>query len=170
MILGIDLGHRTVREAEHWLGEHVVPLGLPDLVACTHLVAEPYPHVALSMAVPTGTDRFIALPDTAAELRTAAARAAGEHAARTAGRAVLYPGADRMIGTLTVGDLLAASAIQRVVVLGGASAGPETPVHTRDFVRPQWQAGELVLVTMPHHAGGVAPFEVADPTPCCADH
>ncbi|WP_233512726.1 hypothetical protein [Micromonospora deserti] len=170
MILGLSLGHRTVREAEHWLGGHVAPLGLPDLVACTHLVASPYPHVALSVAVPAATDRLAGLPATPPQLRAAAERAAGEHAARSSGRAVRYPGSDRMVGTLTVAELLAGSAVERVVVLGGPPAGPETPLHTRDFVRPRWQAGELVLVVTPHRSGGVAPFEVPDPTPCCADH
>ncbi|MDG4796162.1 hypothetical protein [Micromonospora sp. WMMD1082] len=169
MILGLSRGHRTVREAEHWLDGQVRQLGGPDLVVCTHLVAVPYPHVALSVAGSTA-DRLAALPDTGPELRVAAARAADEHTARRSGRAVHYPGADRMVGTLTVGDLIAVSAIERVVVLGGTSAAPDTPVHTRDFVRPQWQAGELVLVTGPHHAGGLAPFEVPDPTPCCAEH
>ncbi|MGS2617610.1 hypothetical protein ACVCAH_24260 [Micromonospora sp. LZ34] len=169
MILGLSLGHRTVREAEHWLAGHVAPLGLPDLVACTHLVATPYPHVALTVAA--APDRLAGLPDSPPGLRAAARRAAGEHAARRSGRAVHYPGSDRMVGTLTVADLLAASAIERVVVLGGgAPPGPETPLHTRDFVRPQWRAGELVLVATPRSAGGVAPFEVPDPTPCCADH
>nr|WP_230416040.1 hypothetical protein [Micromonospora tarapacensis] len=169
VILGLSLGHRTLREADHWLDTQVRPLGGPDLVTCTHLVSTPFPHVALSVAA-TETKRFAGLPATPPELRAAAARAAGEHTARRSGRAVWYPGADRLVGTLTVGELLAAGAIERVVVLGGASAAPETPVHTRDFVRPQWQAGELVLVTMPHHRGGLAPFEVPDPTPCCADH
>ncbi|MER7892349.1 hypothetical protein ABTX15_21255 [Micromonospora sp. NPDC094482] len=170
MILGLSLGHRTVREAEHWLAAHVVPLDLADLVACTHLVAAPYPHVALSVAVPAATDRLAGLPSTPPELRTAAERAAAEHGERRSGRAVRYPGVDRLVGRLTVGEVLANSAIERVVVLGGATAGPELPLDTRDFVRPQWRDGELVLVVMPHHTGAVAPFEVADPTPCCADH
>ncbi|NGM15572.1 hypothetical protein ENC19_24505 [Verrucosispora sp. CWR15] len=168
VIVGLSLGHRTLRAADHWLTEQVTGLGA-DLVACTHLVAEPYPHVALSVAGPAA-ERLAELADTPPELRVAAARAAGEHAARRSGRAVCYPGADRMVGTLTVAELLAAGAIERVVALGGTPVAPDMPVHTRDFVRPQWQAGELVLVTMPHHAGGLAPFEVPDPTPCCAAH
>ncbi|GIJ78461.1 hypothetical protein SAMN05443287_109189 [Micromonospora phaseoli] len=169
MILGISLGHRTLREAEDWLDRHVGPLAGPNLVTCTHLVAAPYPHVALSVATPE-PDRLAGLPSTPPELHDAAIQAASEHTARRSGRAVRFPGAERLVGTLTVGDLLATSAIERVVVLGGASAAPDTPVHTRDFVRPQWQAGELVLVTVPHHSTGLAPFEVPDPTPCCADH
>lgn len=41
---------------------------------------------------------------------------------------------------------------------------------TRDHVRPQWQDGELVLTLMPAVGGVLVPFEVPDPTPCCADH
>ncbi|MGI5523271.1 hypothetical protein ACQEUX_20405 [Micromonospora sp. CA-259024] len=170
MILGLSLGHRTLREAEHWLTDQLGSLDLPDLVACTHLVTAPYPHVALSVAVPTATGWLGGLPATPPELRAAAERAAAEHTARRSGRAVRYPGVDRMVGTLTVGEVLNSSAIERVVVLGGTTAEPEMPLDTRDFVRPEWRNGQLVLVAMPHHSGGLAPFEVPDPTPCCADH
>ncbi|MEU4532935.1 hypothetical protein AB0F49_32340 [Micromonospora ureilytica] len=50
----------------------------------------------------------------------------------------------------------------------GHRTGRETVVHTRDFVRPQWQAGELMLMATPYRAAGIAPCEVPDPTPCCA--
>jgi hypothetical protein len=170
VILGVSLGHRTVREAEHWLREHVEPLGLPDLVACTHLVWSPYPHVALTVATDAPPDRLAGLPTSPAELRGAADLAAAEQQAGRSGRAVLFPGVERLVSTLTVAELLAASAIERVVVLGGPAAGPETPVHTRDFVRPQWRAGELMLMATPYRSAGIAPFEVPDPTPCCADH
>ncbi|MEO3769695.1 hypothetical protein [Micromonospora sp. B9E7] len=170
MILGLSLGHRTVREAEHWLTDQLGSLDLPDLVACTHLVTAPYPHVALSVAVAVAPDRLTGLPATPPELRAAADQAAAEHAARRSGRAVLYPGVARMVGTLTVGEVVGLSAIERVALLGGTTAGSEVPLDTRDFVRPQWRDGQLVLVAMPHHSGGVAPFEVPDPTPCCADH
>ena len=52
---------------------------------------------------------------------------------------------------------------------GGEPPPPHTPVDTRDFVRPEWRDGVLTLVAMPA-ATGLAPFEVANPTPCCADH
>lgn len=167
-LIGLSLGHRTTQDAEHWLREAVQPLGLPGLVACTHLVREPYPHVAISLATtgepPTG------LPATAPELRDAAERAAAEHAARRSGRAVFYPGVERLTGTLTVGDVVAMSAIERVTQLGGPRPEDGTELDTCDFVRPQWQDGLLTLVTMPVAGGRVAPFEVPNPTPCCADH
>ncbi|MCW2918330.1 MAG: transposase, OrfB family protein [Actinomycetia bacterium] len=53
---------------------------------------------------------------------------------------------------------------------GGRWAPPShTPVDTRDFVRPEWRDGVLTLVAMPA-VTGLAPFEVANPTPCCAEH
>ncbi|MET8261168.1 hypothetical protein ACFYPG_29665 [Micromonospora sp. NPDC005553] len=113
MIVGLSLGHRTVREAEHWLAEHVPPLDLPDLVACTHLSWAPHPHVALSLGSDLSDDRLAGLPASPAELRQAADHAAMEHATRRSGRAVRYPGVDRLVGTLTVAELLDASAIQR---------------------------------------------------------
>jgi hypothetical protein len=75
-----------------------------------------------------------------------------------------------LTGTVTVRDLLANSAIERVTVLGGGPAEPGQAVVTRDFVRPQWMDGVLTLVTTPAAGGRLAPFEVPNPTPCCADH
>jgi hypothetical protein len=49
-------------------------------------------------------------------------------------------------------------------------AGHDDLLDTRDHVRPEWQAGELVLAVTPVHNGLFAPFEVPNPTPCCADH
>ncbi|MFC6017718.1 hypothetical protein ACFP2T_16065 [Plantactinospora solaniradicis] len=167
-MLGLSFGHRTDREAEHWLRQHVQPLGLPGLVACTHLTQVPYPHVAISLT--TDTDIPASLPSTEPGYRDAADRAAAEHTARRSGRAVFFPGAERLVGTLTVNEVLAVSAIERVVQLGGLPVAPETLVDTRDFVRPQWRDGQLTLVTMPVAGGRLAPFEVPDPTPCCTDH
>ncbi|MFI6762608.1 hypothetical protein ACIBF5_26090 [Micromonospora sp. NPDC050417] len=165
---GISLGHRDDLDAEQWLRDVVLPLSLPDLTACTHLMREPYPHVALSFAG-TGLDSA-ALPPVPPELRDAATAAAAEHATRRSGRAVYFAGVERLVGTITVSELLDWSAIDQVAVLGGAPAQPETRIHTRDFVRPQWRNGQLVLTTQPARGGILVPFEMPDPTPCCADH
>ncbi|MGI5215303.1 hypothetical protein [Plantactinospora sp. CA-290183] len=167
-ILGLSFGHRTDREAEQWLRQHVQPLGLPGLVACTHLTQVPYPHVAISLTA--DTDIPAGLPATEPGYREAAGRAAAEHTARRSGRAVFFPGAERLVDTLTVNELLTVSAIERVVQLGGLPVEPETPIETRDFVRPQWRDGLLTLVTTPVAGNRLAPFEVPDPTPCCTDH
>ncbi|MFF3204034.1 hypothetical protein [Streptomyces sp. NPDC002962] len=41
---------------------------------------------------------------------------------------------------------------------------------SHSHVRPLWQSGELVLTAMPVTGGTLVPFEVPEPTPCCADH
>jgi hypothetical protein len=171
--IGLDGGHDSVAEAEHWLRAVVGDLALPPehgIVACTHLCREPRPHVAASLAVPGGVPER-ALPAVPAELAGAAETARREHETGVAGRAVLFPGHDQLTGELTVEHLLAVSAIERVIVLGGGpQPEPGTVVDTRDHVRPQWLHGRLTLVAMPSAGGRIAPFEVPDPTPCCADH
>ncbi|GII24588.1 hypothetical protein [Planosporangium mesophilum] len=162
-VVGLDLDHDSVEAAEHWLHELVQRLGRPaGLVACTHLVYEPHPHVALSLSQPVEVDGG---PHTAGA-RTAAAR----HEARSGGRAVYYPGVDALTGTLTVAEVIERSAVERVVMLGGAEAAPETVLHTLDYVRPTWTDGRLTLVTRPAPEGSLVPFELKYSTPCCADH
>ncbi|MGW2779699.1 hypothetical protein ACWC3X_00345 [Streptomyces populi] len=105
------------------------------------------------------------------ELAAGAAHAAAEHGTRTGGRAVLYPGSDAVTGILTVGRLLEVSAVDRVAVLGSPEGAPsEAELVTRDHVRPEWREGRLVLAAMPAAGGTLVPFEVPDPTPCCAGH
>jgi hypothetical protein len=153
--VGVSLGHRDLAAADHWIRA----LDPAPSLACTHLVREPFPHVAISLR--TAGD----FP-TAPELKVAADAAA----TGPAGRAVLFPGADRLTGSLTVGEVLAVSAIDRVEVLGSGPADEGATLDTRDFVRPQFRSGVLVLVTTPAVGGVLVPFETRDPTPCCADH
>ncbi|GAA4585333.1 hypothetical protein BJY16_002947 [Actinoplanes octamycinicus] len=154
-IVGVSLGHRTLAEADHWIQQ----LAPSPVLACTHLVPVPFPHVAISLLTPAAFD-------TAPELRVAA------EAAETglAGRAVLFPGSTRLTGSLTVSEILQRSSIARVEVLGSGPADPATIVDTGDFVRPQFRSGELVLVTTPAAGDRLVPFERRDPTPCCAAH
>lgn len=109
-------------------------------LAGTRLVREPRPHVAVTL--------------TAAE----------------GGRAVIFPGSAELAGVLTVAEVLARSAIDRIEVLGGVPAEPEAQLDTGDFVRPQWRGGELVLTVMPAVGNRLVPFETRNPTPCCANH
>ncbi|GII65911.1 hypothetical protein Skr01_59960 [Sphaerisporangium krabiense] len=198
MILGLDAGSRTVPEAEHLL-RHVLdsleltdgaeaPGGPAGIVGCTHFVrtATGLPHVALSLdlgaTAPGGPPRLPEPPDGLGAalggrragpgaLAEGAALAAAEHAARSGGRLVVYPGHEALTGTLTVAELLDRSAIERVAVLAHAGdPEPGTPVVTQGFVRPQWRDGRIVLLTMPAIGGALMPAEVPDPTPCCADH
>ena len=159
-VRGFDLGHRDTVAAEHWLA--AVPDG-PGLFACTHLVHGPRPRVVVTVA---GADLTVLPPPGDSEAAEAAAR---DHAEGRAGRAVRFPGVRALTGTLAVADLLAVSAVDAVRVIGGPPATPETLVDTRDFVRPQWENGRLVLVATPAPGGLIAPFAVPNPTPCCAN-
>ncbi|TDD45709.1 hypothetical protein E1286_23145 [Nonomuraea terrae] len=180
MILGVDTGTRTLAAAEHLLHTVVRALGLPgDAVGCTHLVPAglgmPEPHLACSLEVPGGPVKPPAEVSWAlggervGPLAEGAALAAAEHG--RSGRVVTFPGRDRLTGTLTVGELRGGSAIDRVLVL----ATPDPPaddalVVTNDHVRPIWRDGLMTLLTMPAAGGRLAPAEVPNPTPCCADH
>ncbi|MFD5815864.1 hypothetical protein [Streptomyces sp. NPDC127038] len=192
-VVGVDTGHAgTLREADHLLRELAAELGLDaDVPGCTHHVRDGLrPHTALSFALPSeraaravrqrltgngsgerlgvahGEDRY-----GPGELAAGAAHAAAEHGARTGGRAVLYPGSGAVTGVLTVARLLEVSAVERVVVLGSpGEPSPEAELVTRGHVRPEWREGRLVLAVMPAAGGILVPFEVPDPTPCCAGH
>ena len=153
--VGVSLGHREPAEADHWI-RLLTPA---PVLACTHLVGTPYPHVAISLSADPG----IATP---AGLRSAAALAA----ASTTGRAVLFPGVANLTGMLPVAEVPAVSAIDRVEVLGGGAADPAALLDTGGFVRPQWRDGDLVLLTAPAAGGLLVPFERPDPTRCCAAH
>ena len=152
---GVSLGHRELAEADHW----ILSLTPRPQWAVTHLVAEPHRHVAISLTTSEVVD-------------SADGMAAGAAAARSGkfGRAVIFPGAAALVGVLTVAEVLALSAIDRVEVLGSGAAGPEDQINTHDFVRPQFRDGELVLTVMPGAGGVLVPFETANPTPCCENH
>ncbi|WP_316740870.1 hypothetical protein [Streptomyces sp. MK7] len=192
-VIGVDAGTVSLREADHLIHDLVDRLGLPPgTLACTHLIrTEGRRGAAVSLALPDrdGAEaawrRPAALgrPDVGAalggrergpaEASRTAALAAAEHADRRAGRAVVYPGASRLTGTVTVADLFTLTAIDHVTVVGTPSTdgpGPAAPVLTRDHVRPEWREGRLTLALVPAVGGTLAPFEVPNPTPCCADH
>ncbi|MBU2669795.1 hypothetical protein KOI35_40430 [Actinoplanes bogorensis] len=153
--VGVSLGHREVGAADHW----ILSLDPAPVSACTHLVQTPFPHVAISLV---SASPF----ETSVELQPAAdAALSGKF-----GRAVIFPGSSTLTGQLTVGALIESTAIDRVEVLGSGVALSDQIVDTRDFVRPQFRNGDLVLVTMPAAGGVLVPFETRDPTPCCADH
>lgn len=168
--VGIDTSLTDLREADQLLQDLVAGLGLPqEAFGCTHLVRDAdggRPRVALPLAA--GSEAAV----EAARTRLAdQGHQVKDGVWDRTGRAVLYPGAAALTGTLTVAELVSRSAIGRVQVLGMAEApGPATRLVTREFVRPQWKDGELVLAAMPAVGGTLVPFEVPDPTPCCADH
>ncbi|WP_433209881.1 hypothetical protein ACQP00_46190 [Dactylosporangium sp. CS-047395] len=85
-------------------------------------------------------------------------------------RQVVFEGHERLTGTIAVSAIVAGSAIEKVVILGGLAAVPEMLVDTRDFVRPIWRDGVLTLVTQFGRGGVLVPFEPPNNRPCCADH
>jgi hypothetical protein len=166
MIVGLDLGHADVQAAEHWLHANAAVLGGPGVVVCTHLVRGERPRVALSVE---GVDPSV-LPTSESIDPAVASEVAGEHEARRSGRAVLYPGVDALVGTVSVGHVLTRSVIERVTVLGGPPPGIDVLIDTRDFVRPQWTNGQLTLIATPGSAGHIAPFEFPNPKACGGGH
>ncbi|KAA0941488.1 hypothetical protein [Streptomyces apricus] len=166
--LTVDAGAqvRDLRAADHLLHALAAELDLPeDAFGCTHLVRDDRPRVVLSFAFPSEP-----LLGLARERLTAGGHAVSPGLPDAVGRAVLYPGVAALTGTVTVAEVLARSAIDRVTVLGGGDPAPEARLVTREHVRPLWQDGGLVLSAMPAVGGTLVPFEVPDPTPCCADH
>ncbi|MFE0871426.1 hypothetical protein [Streptomyces rochei] len=165
--IGVDTGATTLREADHLLRALAAELDLPeDVFGCTHLVRDGRPRVALSLAA---EDEPVLR--AARDRLTGQGYEVGDGAPDEAGRAVLFPGAGALTGTLTLAEVLARSAIDRVTVLGTPDEpSPDTLLVTREHVRPQWRDGRLVLAAMPAVGGVLVPFEDPDPTPCCADH
>ncbi|MCL6731063.1 hypothetical protein [Streptomyces neyagawaensis] len=165
--LTVDAGVRDLRTADRLLHALAAELALPEgTFGCTHLVRDGRPRVALSLAVPSRP-----LLSTVRERLAARAHEVTPGIPDAMGRAVLYPGATALTGTLSVATVLDRSAITRVTVLGSPGRpDPETPLMTRNHVRPHWHEGELVLTAMPAVGGTLVPFEVPEPTPCCADH
>ncbi|WP_369173323.1 hypothetical protein AB5J49_37655 [Streptomyces sp. R28] len=163
----MDADVRDLRAADHLLHTFATELALPDgTFGCTHLVRGDRPHVAVSLTLPSEP-----LLRTAQERLTARGHTVSRGTPDTTGRAVLYPGAASITGTLTIADVLTRSAIDRVTVLGSPTRPAlNTPLVTWEHIRPLWQDDELVLTTMPAVGGTLVPFEVPDPTPCCADH
>lgn len=99
----------------------------------------------------------------------AGARAAlAAHDAGTSGRAVVYPGVDALVGAIDVGRVVATSAVDEVVSLGGPF-GPDTVLQTRDHVRPQRRGDRWVLAVQPAAGNTLVPFENPSPKRCCAD-
>ena len=129
----VDGGHRDRHEAEHFA------LGLAPAASllCTHVVREPSPHHAVWVDVPSGR------PVTDLE----------------GGRAFRFPGQESLCGALPVRDLVALSAIDRVIGVG-CTVTDDTVVDTRDYVRPVYADGLLTLHVTPAAGDSVVPLEV----------
>jgi hypothetical protein len=166
--------------------------GATDLTVATHwaTVGE-FRHVALSVGC-SGIDEALLWRSLSTALELYGARSGGAllgdhyagpsglratveaarsaHLARSSGRLVVFPGSASLTGTCSVAQVLAGSTIDEVRVLAGGAAPEETFIVTRDFLRPRWTDGSLVLDTQPAVGGTLVPFETPTPTPCCAAH
>jgi len=185
-VVGVDLGLRHERDAD----EFVAAMVEGDVVASTHVVTSGESrHVAVAFGVDDEESEqklmtllLAGLADHqqwtllageevhgTTDFLPGARQAVTEHSARSAGRLVRFPGVDGLVGVVSIAEVLA-SAIDRVVVLGDDRPPAEIALVTRDFVRPRWSGGELVLHTQPNKGGTLVPFETPNPTPCCGDH
>ncbi len=91
------------------------------------------------------------------------------HGARESGRLVVFPGVGTLVGTVTANQVRA-TAIEDLVDLGGGVVAGDARIRTRDFVRPRWVGGRLLLHVQPGPGGCLVPFEEPDPHRCCARH
>ncbi len=191
LIAGLDVTAAGELAAEHVLAHAICCLrraGADRITAATHrATVYETAHVSMSISISTGLDpaRMVellseALPEAGAvrigevgvgapALQASAERAAAAHRDRSSGRVVHFPGGETLTGTVTVADVLA-TLIDRVVALGGGQVAPDSLLVTRDFLRPRWDAGELVLHVQQAVGGTWVPFETPNPTPCCAIH
>ncbi|MBB4680847.1 hypothetical protein [Crossiella cryophila] len=161
----MDRGSPDLAAADHLARALVAEYALPaTTTVCTHLIRTDTPHVALSFEVPADFPGPVPSDDS-----PGATTAATEHRTRNSGRAVLFPGAADLTGTVPLTSVLS-TAITHLTVLGGAPPTPNATLHTRDHIRPEWREGNLTLTITPAGTNTYAPFEVPNPTPCCADH
>lgn len=172
VVVGVDLLTPTVLGADHLAAALVDQVGAGLAEVFTHLCRCATPaHVALSVGLARDQDvdavRSVTGPDTSA----AGALAAGQaHEQRSSGRGVHYPGVGTLTGTLSVGEVLAGSAIERVELVTGEAVGTADPLVTRDFVRPVWDQGQLLLLVDRAVGGVVVPYEPRHQIACCRDH
>ena len=159
VVVGLDVEHVDERRADHDLLGLVraLPAGAVR-TAATHWATEgERPHVALSVGVVVGLPGPLVVRLLAERLQSLAPRWALEadgtahgdpvlHGAaraarqadvgRRSGLVVHFPGLEALVGTVTVGELLERSAVERVRVLAAGDADPAAPVVTRGHVRP----------------------------------
>jgi len=100
---------------------------------------------------------------------TPAARAARAGRDRADGRCVRFPGQSALTGTHPAAEVVAVSAIDRVVGIG-VEVAPTDPVRTLGFLRPVCRDGELLLLVEPAVGGVLHPAEAERPHECCGGH
>ncbi|KOX28739.1 hypothetical protein ADK67_11205 [Saccharothrix sp. NRRL B-16348] len=150
--------------------------GVPADFVCTHVDRSgPVAVTTLSAHVPgeVDVDRLaealggpvVVLDDSG----TPAARAARAGRDRADGRCVRFPGQSALTGTHPAAEVVAVSAIDRVVGIG-VEVAPTDPVRTLGFLRPVCRDGELLLLVEPAVGGVLRPAEAESPHECCGGH
>jgi len=160
----------------------VVGGGWTDLVAADHAAltwARGVPATVATHVVATDAGRRVLLATDGALERhldrlpdagpVEAADVARAHAARTAGRLVVFRGSDAVTGRRTAAQVVAGSEVDVVVGIAGTRVDPGTELDLGDFVRPLWRAGRCELLVEAGPAGP-RPFEVREQIRCCVDH
>ncbi|MDQ2588739.1 hypothetical protein [Saccharothrix yanglingensis] len=132
--------------------DHRGPVAVTAVSA--HVTGEP---VAELLGAPVST------PDSA---DSPGARAAVGARDRTDGRCIRFPGQGALTGTHPAAEVVARSAIERVVGIG-VPVAPTDPVETLGFLRPVCRDGELVLLVEPAVGGVLRPAESENPHECC---
>ena len=194
MIIAVDANSRDAVEAEHLLHELLSPLPgavSEPVVACTHVVSGgDRPHLAVSISSTTDlsdhvrawcADRAVGSaithpgasePDLAgpSELVRGAYLAAIECALGTTGRVVRWPGREQAWGILTAAELRDRCGIDDIEALGNLLVADDSPIDTRNYIRPIRRAGRIILQVQPAAGGLLIPFELEHQQKCCADH
>ncbi|NHC43793.1 hypothetical protein [Motilibacter aurantiacus] len=193
IVVGASALHADRHLAEHLLegllgAVAATGAGAAGAVACTHLVAAPHRHEAVSVEVGArpgpavdavalaerlGPEAGVVVVDSSGARQAAgpaaqvaaALEAASAHATRSGGRAVVFPGQESVTGDMPVSELLALTAIDRVRSSQGAYA-PEAVVVTRGYVRPQYADGRLVLLCEHADPTRLLPWEIENPAVC----
>jgi len=172
-VLGLATPHlRRPAEVDAAAARVAAVDGLPaGVLVASSLVPGPPQHLGLVVLSPE------LLTDDVAAAVAAAAGAAGpgrdvarRAAAGTADRVAVFPGREGLVGVVRVGDVLATSAVEALVGLGGLAVPEDAELETRGHVRPRLEDGRLVLDVQPARGGRWVPFEPPVQHVCCSAH
>lgn len=185
--LAITTSASTVARLEHDLHEARAPLD-GALLVCTHVIDRKGPRLAATVRlgrISLGAIQrfeseclernwsFVFAPATMTlevgprEGRSWARAAIELVQARREGRAIRFRGQDELTGERSVKEILDRSEIDRVETVASGTLESGT-VETRDYLRPVYVDGSLVLYVTPLGAGRFRPSESATTYRCCA--
>lgn len=142
------------------VGSSLVPAssGSPQHLGLVVLTPSPLPEeVVAAVAAAAGADG-------------SGAQVAAQATSGAVDRVAVFPGRERLVGVLAAADLLAASAVEALVGLGGLAVPADAVVDTRGHVRPRLADGRLVLDVQPSRGGRWVPFEPPVQHACCSAH